>query len=97
MHIFNDHMLTELKAQGINIKEIVFCPHAPEDQCDCRKPSPKLINLLYEKHNIDRANSWMVGDKSSDIEAGRNAGLKTFKVKTSSLTNFLNKINAIAS
>ena len=97
MHIFNDHMLTELKAHGINIKEIVFCPHAPEDQCDCRKPSPKLINQLCEKHNVDRALSWMIGDKSSDIEAGRNAGLKTFKVKTSSLTNFLNKINAIAS
>lgn len=76
MHTFNNHMLSKLNEQGINIKEIVFCPHTPEDECDCRKPSPKLINELIDRYNIDKSKSYMLGDKLSDAEAGLNAGIK---------------------
>ena len=41
MHEFNNHMISDLASQGIEIKELVFCPHAPEDNCECRKPKPK--------------------------------------------------------
>lgn len=80
MHHFHKHMLEKLISENINIQEIVFCPHSPEDNCDCRKPSPKLINELCEKYNIDKSQSYMVGDKDSDIKAGENAGMKSFKV-----------------
>jgi D-glycero-D-manno-heptose 1,7-bisphosphate phosphatase len=80
MHKFNEQMLEKLSEQGITITELVFCPHSPEQDCDCRKPHPRLLNQLCEKHDIDRKNSFMVGDKESDIQAGENAGLKTFLV-----------------
>jgi D-glycero-D-manno-heptose 1,7-bisphosphate phosphatase len=82
MHRFNEHMLKELKKYKIDIKEIVFCPHAPEDMCDCRKPSPKLLNELIDKYNIDISQSYMVGDKISDAEAGINAGLTSLLIKS---------------
>jgi D,D-heptose 1,7-bisphosphate phosphatase len=81
MHKFNNNMLSVLSEQGISIKELVFCPHSPEQKCDCRKPSPKLLNQLCEKYNIDRANSYMIGDKESDVGAGQAAGMKTVKVE----------------
>lgn len=89
MHAFHEAMITELEKQNIKIEKIVFCPHSPEDKCDCRKPSPKLINELCDEFNIDKNLSWMVGDKDSDIKAGENAGLKTFKVKDSNLSELL--------
>lgn len=75
MHTFHQAMLAELQKHNIEIKAIAFCPHAPEDHCDCRKPSPKLIHELIKKYNIDPKQSFMVGDKLSDIESGENAGL----------------------
>jgi histidinol-phosphate phosphatase family protein len=88
MHKFNTHMLSKLQEQGISITDLVFCPHAPEDSCNCRKPSPKLINELCEKYHIDKSLSWMVGDKQSDIDAGAAAGLRTFKIKNNNLVSF---------
>tara|TARA_Y100000385_G_C13000109_1_gene596786 strand:+ start:497 stop:994 length:498 start_codon:yes stop_codon:yes gene_type:complete len=100
MHAFNDHMLNEFKKHNIEISDLVFCPHAPDDCCDCRKPQPKLINELIHKYNIDKSNSFMVGDKLSDAQTGLNAGVTgillnkksdNFKTFTSltELANFL--------
>ena len=80
MHEFNDFMLADLKSHGVEIKELVFCPHSPEDSCDCRKPSPKLINELCDKYRIDRTKSYMIGDKKSDIEAGENDNIKSILI-----------------
>jgi D-glycero-D-manno-heptose 1,7-bisphosphate phosphatase len=59
-----------------------FCPHGPDEDCDCRKPKPGMILRAAKELPIDLEASWMVGDKSSDIGAGRAAGLKTILVKT---------------
>ena len=53
--------------------EIVHCPHAPDDKCSCRKPSPILIENLIEKWNLDYQKCYMVGDKELDALAGKNA------------------------
>lgn len=73
MHEFNNHMLCVFKESGIDFEALAFCPHAPEDNCDCRKPHPKLINELVTSHNINPAQSFMIGDKLSDANAGKNA------------------------
>ncbi len=57
--------------------EIYCCYDTPDDPLDCRKPSPKMILQAAEKYNIDLTQSFMVGDKKSDIEAGRNAGCRS--------------------
>lgn len=75
MHNFNNHMLKYFKENGVEITDLVFCPHAPDDACDCRKPEPKLINELIHKYDLDKSCSFMIGDKLSDANAGKNAGI----------------------
>jgi D-glycero-D-manno-heptose 1,7-bisphosphate phosphatase len=63
-----------IKQHGGKIKDIFYCPHLPEDQCDCRKPQPGLILQAQKKHRIDLEQAVMVGDSAKDIECARNAG-----------------------
>lgn len=75
-------MLNELGKAGAHIDAIYFCPHKPDDGCDCRKPKPGLILRAASDYNIDLKKSWMIGDSDSDLMAGRDAGCKTLKVTT---------------
>lgn len=58
------------------IEEFASCLHRPEEGCECRKPSAKLILDLAARHGVDVNQSYMVGDKLSDVMAGQNAGVK---------------------
>lgn len=75
-----DHIHTLMKASvqtsGGEITDIFFCPHTPEDRCDCRKPKPGLIYQAKKKYRIDLATAVMVGDSAKDIECARNAGCR---------------------
>ncbi len=69
------NMLTKTVAlNGGEIKDIFYCPHMPEDGCDCRKPEPGLIYQAREKYAIDLTAAVMVGDSAKDIECARRAG-----------------------
>lgn len=68
----------------ISFDDIQICPHSPDQQCSCRKPSPELLLQAAEKLNIDLENSYMIGDKPSDIRAGIAAGCKTVYLGSSS-------------
>jgi D-glycero-D-manno-heptose 1,7-bisphosphate phosphatase len=72
-------MEAELLAANHNalIDDIRFCPHRPNDGCDCRKPRPGMILELAEKYQVDLGRSYMIGDMESDVQAGRSAGCKT--------------------
>jgi D-glycero-D-manno-heptose 1,7-bisphosphate phosphatase len=59
-----------------------YCPHLPEDKCTCRKPSPEMILKAAGDYELDLSRSFFVGDKKSDIECGRNAGVKTILTLT---------------
>ena len=69
-------MKEAVTSKGGQIKDIFFCPHVPEDRCNCRKPSPGLIFKAKRKYRIDIATSVMVGDSAKDIECARNAGCR---------------------
>ena len=73
-----DWVKKEFKKEGIVIKDIAYCPHHPNENCQCRKPKPKMILDLKEKYNLDLKFSIMLGDKESDELTSRNAGLKEF-------------------
>ena len=76
-------LLQAVRSNGGEIKDIFYCPHMPEDGCDCRKPEPGLILQAQHKHSIDLADAVMVGDSYRDIGCGLNAGCgKTVLVKT---------------
>jgi len=65
-----------LAPYGVRIDHYGLCIHKPEDDCECRKPKPKLIQDAALAVGIDIASSYMVGDKISDVQAGRSAGCK---------------------
>lgn len=71
----NDYMLSEFKNHGINIQDVYYCPHSPEDGCDCRKPNPGLFIRAIKDYNIDASKSIAIGDKLSDLEAANKAGV----------------------
>ncbi|MFA7083811.1 MAG: D-glycero-beta-D-manno-heptose 1,7-bisphosphate 7-phosphatase [Arcobacteraceae bacterium] len=76
-------MLEEFEKENIHIAQVEYCPHAPTQQCKCRKPNTGMIDNILKKHCIDLENSWLIGDKSSDIECARNAKIKnTIQVKS---------------
>lgn len=73
------HLEEILKAENTSVDEIVFCPHF-RHACECRKPKPGMILQLAEKHAVDLAASWMVGDFETDVQAGNAAGCRTIKI-----------------
>ncbi len=73
------------------IKDIVFCPHAPDEKCACRKPQPKLGLDLINKYHIDPAKSYMIGDKKADVEFGHALGCKAVLVTTANGHHHLKK------
>ncbi|MBI2911200.1 MAG: HAD family hydrolase [Chloroflexi bacterium] len=71
-----------LHAAGARVDAICYCPHQPDDQCRCRKPEPSMLLEAAQRLGANLARSWMIGDKASDIEAGRRAGCRTALVLT---------------
>jgi D-glycero-D-manno-heptose 1,7-bisphosphate phosphatase len=78
----NDKVLDVLESTGMKVLKTYMCPHLPEDNCACRKPQPTMILQAAKDYDIDLAQSWMIGDRESDIMAGVNAGTKTILVQT---------------
>lgn len=82
-----------LGKDGAYIDDIFVCPHHPDKgfageneqykiECDCRKPKAGLLYVAAQKYNIDLKQSYMIGDRTADITAGKTAGCKTIGVKT---------------
>lgn len=76
LNILDKHMKKVFSDNGINIVDSFYCPHGPNDNCDCRKPKPGLLLKAKDKYDIDLASSVLIGDKISDLQAGYNAGIK---------------------
>jgi D-glycero-D-manno-heptose 1,7-bisphosphate phosphatase len=72
----NGRLQDLLLREGARLQGIHYCPHSPEDGCDCRKPKPGLLLLGAEVHGIDLKKSYLVGDHGSDVEAVQRVGGK---------------------
>ena len=68
-------MSNQFRGKGINILDIFHCPHGPKSHCSCRKPKSGMLIEAQIKYNIDMENSWMIGDKETDITAANLAGI----------------------
>src|SRR5579862_1024074 len=80
---FTAHMQAQLLAEGVRLDAIEHCPHLPEASvaryrldCDCRKPRPAMLQRAAARLQIDMAASILVGDRVSDVAAGRAAGVR---------------------
>ena len=89
VHRVHEKMKDLIKEDGAILDGIYFCPHYPNGKvppygmtCDCRKPRTGLIGEACKSFDIDMENSYVVGDRCTDIEMAHEAGLKGIMVKT---------------
>lgn len=78
----HDRMLDVLHGSGAKVQEVLVCAHHPQDACLCRKPAPGLFTDAAKRFGVDMRYAIVIGDHSSDIEAGAAAGAKTVLVRT---------------
>ena len=68
--------------QGGELGLIVYCPHSPDEGCDCRKPKPGLLKTIAAHYQVELARVWFVGDSISDLEAAKAVDCQPVLVKT---------------
>lgn len=73
-------MEEEFARFGVTLDGIYYCPHHPDEGCNCRKPEPGLLLKAIADHDIDPAASYMIGDKELDVAAGRRTGARTILI-----------------
>lgn len=94
-------MKGELAKYEARVDAIYYCPHHPDENCDCRKPSPKMVLQAASDLDIDLGQSYVIGDGNIDIEMGKKVGCKTILIKighkNAEIINCLVKPDYIAS
>ena len=70
-----DWMITQFNKNNIQILDTFHCPHLPDSGCNCRKPKPGMLLEAKKKYNINMLESWMIGDKETDITAAISSGI----------------------
>jgi D-glycero-D-manno-heptose 1,7-bisphosphate phosphatase len=75
-------MFKKLVAVGGRIDAVFFCPHTPEDGCDCRKPLPGLMRDIGKRYGIDLKQVPLVGDTLRDLQAAAAAGCEPHLVRS---------------
>lgn len=82
VHVIHRQLQNDLRQSKLRpFRDFAICPHAPHENCECRKPSPKMILEMIERYNLNPDECYMVGDKLIDGEAGRNAGIQGILVR----------------
>lgn len=78
-----------LARQGGRVEMIAYCPHGPNDACDCRKPQPGLLRAIGERMGVDLRGAPLVGDSWSDMEAAMAIGMEPWMVRTGKGARYL--------
>jgi len=88
-HRLTEHMIHLFKNEGIEIEKVLYCPHHPDGivpeyaiECSCRKPNAKLLEDVIAENDYQTDEMVLIGDKNTDIEAGRRLGIRTVLVET---------------
>lgn len=68
LHAMHDRLRQILAAHGGKLDDIFYCPHRPDEGCDCRKPRPGMLLQAKEKHGFDLTKSFVIGDRMLDVE-----------------------------
>jgi phosphoheptose isomerase len=78
----HDEMLRRLGAEGAGLEGIYICPHRPDENCTCRKPSPELAQRAAAELRFELREAFVIGDQPGDIQMGRACGATTLLVRT---------------
>ena len=86
---FNDYVVSKLRSNGIHILKTYFSPYHPEKgvgkykkNSSCRKPGFGMLKEAAKEFDMDKKNSWVIGDKWADVKAGADFGARTILVQT---------------
>jgi D-glycero-D-manno-heptose 1,7-bisphosphate phosphatase len=97
IHFF---LVAKLRKAGVKLRGIYYCPHHPQAEneayrcdCDCRKPKPGLLKMAASVERLNLAKSYIIGDKLSDLSAGKKVAAKTALVLTGYGAKECEKIN----
>lgn len=82
LQAIHQRMLELLAAERVVLDDIYYCPHIPEDHCDCRKPEPALAHRAAAEHGFRLHDCFVIGDKRCDTELGRAIGATSLLVRT---------------
>ncbi len=92
----HERLIQQLEGHDVIIDASRYCPHAPGERCACRKPSPVMLQLAASGLGIELGASYMIGDKESDVEAGRRAGCRTVLLSLGSDTGVTTSADHVA-
>jgi len=75
-------MVRAIERAGGRVDRVMYCPHRPDEACDCRKPQPGLLHAAARDLGLDLSQSYLVGDAMTDMQAGRAAGCQCYLTLT---------------
>jgi D-glycero-D-manno-heptose 1,7-bisphosphate phosphatase len=82
LEAIHEKMRAAVRAAGGDIGRIVYCPHHPDDGCECRKPAPGLLRDLSRQYGVPLTNVPVIGDSTRDLEAAISVGARPILVLT---------------
>lgn len=82
VHACNRRLVEMLADEGVTVAAVYYCPHAPEEGCECRKPATRLMEQAARDLGFNPSEAFMIGDKKADMGVGRNTGATTILVRT---------------
>ncbi len=78
----NARMVQVIEAAGGRIDDVLYCPHRPDEQCDCRKPRPGMLLMAAKRWGVDLDQSYLIGDAETDMPAAQAMGCRRYLVLT---------------
>jgi imidazoleglycerol-phosphate dehydratase/histidinol-phosphatase len=78
-------MMQVFTSQGVTFDDVLICPHLPADECDCRKPKIAMVKGYLEEGVLDKLNSYVIGDRATDIELAENMGIQGLRYNVETL------------
>ena len=83
----NERLMRMMQQIDAPLERIYFCPHRPDEYCECRKPQLKLLTAAATELGFEPKRAVVIGDRSSDVEFGRRAGAATLLISSNGLSS----------